>query len=577
MSDCLNVRVKEGKVVRDNMGWGAFPNDADALALGGPVLLIDNFFLSTSQILIFGTDTDLFRYDEGTSTVVFITPRYETGTVSVTNGSAVVTGSGTTWSTNLKAGDRIALGASETDPEATWYTIDTVDSDTQVTLTANYAEATSSGEAYTARLTFTGGVRDYWRTESFPKAQPGGDDLWFATNGIDDVVTWDGVDDQVSVSTIGIKCKTLSRYKNMMIYGHITVSGDLRSFSIRNSAIGEPENVSTKEAAEFVVHDGVDPIVALVPLGDSLTIYGERSITLAQFVGPPLMFVFRAVIAGLGALAGRAIADFGDFHEFLGADAQYRFDGIGVAEIGSHVWREILRKQSPQRLDAIISHFDEENGELLWGMPLNTDADPENGSIERVHVEHYLEEVGSDPTPFTIREVPATAFGFFERLDTLRFSDITTAWSEQNFRWNDRFLQAAFPFNLFGDANGNVFILNERDSKAGAAITSYARFGRVAAMDGVRKGVVRRIYPFTSRIPGVTYTLDVKVWRAESMADDRTLAGTFSHDLTHPEGRFFVSPRVSARYMQIEFGTDGISEPWEISGYDIDIVPSGAR
>ena len=68
---------------------------------------------------------------------------YAAGTVAVTNGSAVITGTGTTWSAaNAVAPNGIVVigGVS--------YKILTVDSTTQITLTAPYAGATATGQSY---------------------------------------------------------------------------------------------------------------------------------------------------------------------------------------------------------------------------------------------------------------------------------------------------------------------------------------------------------------------------------------------------------------------------------------------
>ncbi|MBI3582367.1 MAG: hypothetical protein HY096_00270 [Nitrospinae bacterium] len=78
---------------------------------------------------------------------------YNTGTVSVTNGSAVVTGSGTTWSDNIKKGDRFMVTGNSNK-----YYILSVDSNTQITLTANYGQATESGKAYTISASLTSSV-----------------------------------------------------------------------------------------------------------------------------------------------------------------------------------------------------------------------------------------------------------------------------------------------------------------------------------------------------------------------------------------------------------------------------------
>ena len=77
--------------------------------------------------------------------------QYQQGTVSVTNGSNVVTGSGTAWQTagiissNIftKSEDNVA------------YSIASVDSDTQITLTANYGGSTSSASNYGITIDFT--------------------------------------------------------------------------------------------------------------------------------------------------------------------------------------------------------------------------------------------------------------------------------------------------------------------------------------------------------------------------------------------------------------------------------------
>jgi hypothetical protein len=71
---------------------------------------------------------------------------YNTGTVSITTGTAAVTGSSTLWadSPNAYAGWKIGFGANPTK----FYEIKTVGSDTSITLTSNLEEATVSGGSY---------------------------------------------------------------------------------------------------------------------------------------------------------------------------------------------------------------------------------------------------------------------------------------------------------------------------------------------------------------------------------------------------------------------------------------------
>lgn len=70
--------------------------------------------------------------------------QYKTGAVSVTNGSQVVTGTGTLWLSNVSPGDGFTVAGTGVP-----YTVGSVDSDEQMTLNANYAGPSGAGLAYT--------------------------------------------------------------------------------------------------------------------------------------------------------------------------------------------------------------------------------------------------------------------------------------------------------------------------------------------------------------------------------------------------------------------------------------------
>ena len=76
--------------------------------------------------------------------------QYKTGTVSVTTGSAIVTGVGTLFLANVAVGNTFK----RKDEDAV-YSIGAVNSNTQITLTANYAGVTGSGLEYQITRDFT--------------------------------------------------------------------------------------------------------------------------------------------------------------------------------------------------------------------------------------------------------------------------------------------------------------------------------------------------------------------------------------------------------------------------------------
>ena len=88
---------------------------------------------------------------------------YNTGTVSVTNGSPNVTGSGTTWLVNAYVGQLFVS------TDGVRYTVSSVTDNTHLVLTANYGGSTLSGQSYSFRqLRYT--ANGVLGTEASPKA-----------------------------------------------------------------------------------------------------------------------------------------------------------------------------------------------------------------------------------------------------------------------------------------------------------------------------------------------------------------------------------------------------------------------
>lgn len=437
LADGYNFRVKNGKLNNLNLGWVKFSTD---WILNGPSTFIDNFFpRDTDEQLIFGSDRDIYRYDATTDEVFFITPVYITGTAS----SAVdtVTGVGTLWVANVKVGDEIAFGTnSENDPTATWFPIVGVTDNTHLNIPGVGAHGSAN---YTIRKVFSGTLDDVWSFDTFVQDAVSGDDLWLATNGIEFVISWDGVASFVTLHPeLGFTCKVLTTFSNMMMYQNLTQGGIFLPTSIINSDVSKPLDVVSGLSEQFRIHDGTDEILNSIPLGDNLVFYSERHIVMAQFVGDPLVFLFRSAISGIGAVSYNGIADFGDFHEFIASDASYAFDGVSVREINSQVWREVIRTSDPLRKRHIFAHFDEESGDLIWSIPGTTD--PGVGDLlappVSAYVEHYLEDAGADlDTPFSKRAFPFTATGYYEQSEGLTWADVVGTFADFTFSWNDQF------------------------------------------------------------------------------------------------------------------------------------------
>lgn len=574
LSDGLNFRVKEGRLSNLNMGWSRF----GSFVLNGPVTMIRNFLKrDATEQLVFATLTDIYKYVND-STVVYLTPRYQTGTVARTGNT--VTGTGTNFTTaGIKIGDEIHFGAIDfTNPSGSWDTITNVGGTTTLTTTGSGTVVALT--TFTIRKKFTGHIADIWQNAIFVNASPSNSDELWITNGVDSIVRWNGTDTQVEVmSALGFTAKALAVYSNMMIFLNLVQSGTAKPTDMINSNPGEPQNVSSGLSEQFKVHGNVDAILRAEVIGDNLAIYSyssEGAITLAQFVGDPLVFAFRQVTKGVGPVGGRAIANFGNYHEIIATDGQYFFDGATVKMIGKHVWREILRQQDPSRISFSYSHFDEENGDLIWVIPLTSDPNAATtGGPASAFTEHYIEEPGSNlPSPYSKRSFPFTTTGYFRRQTGLTWDQLTSTWDTYNFRWNDRFFFSAFPLNLGGSDVGKIYTINTSQNADGVALNSFVRFGRRAVSDGRMRGLLTRVYPFAQTLGNL---VNVTIRMSDSADGEPIITDTQSFDQLQPEGGHFTVHYRRGRFYEVEFGSPGPSAPWELSGYDTDIRRGGKR
>lgn len=123
---------------RGNDGTGALT----AITLGSGVSLasanyMDSTITNGTLLVVDGTNK-IQKYRGSTNS------NYSTGTLTATNASATITGSGTSWntSTNAEVGEYIQL------PDNKWYRIIAIASNTSLTIEVNYQGATLSGQNY---------------------------------------------------------------------------------------------------------------------------------------------------------------------------------------------------------------------------------------------------------------------------------------------------------------------------------------------------------------------------------------------------------------------------------------------
>lgn len=109
---------------------------------------------SIASLIGYNNNSGAETYYELTSTQerVIYDVLYSTGTATITSGSPTVVGQGTKWTTWVAVGDKIKASG---DPESDFATVQSVNSDTSITLTGNYAGSSITASAYLAKHTYT--------------------------------------------------------------------------------------------------------------------------------------------------------------------------------------------------------------------------------------------------------------------------------------------------------------------------------------------------------------------------------------------------------------------------------------
>ena len=581
LSAGMNFRVRDGELSNLNLGWARWGNlqiGVDRAAAAGDfqpgyIQKIYNFTNRNQvQKLVIVTTTDIFEFVSENSEALLLNPRYETGTANTTNNSTTVVGTGTAWLSNVKAGDLFFRGSTGLRHTTSnfWHQVATVDSDTSLTLTAPYTGSTGTS-AYTISKRFTGSIDDRWSVVTFLHEAVGDEDWVILTNGIDDIVKWNGTATQVSSLGVDFKAKHLIVYKNMLICTAITDAGEFLPTQMRNSDVGSPSDFSSGLSEIFTVHAGSEEVFPGL-LGDVLVLYVTgKKIVVSDFVGDPDVFVFRNIADDEAPISPGMVADFGDHHRFIGDDSAFLFDGVTLAPHAAHVFRHALRQRDPSRFRRAFTLFDDEYGDLLWVFPQTTDV---GDTPEIAWSEHHLEDTRvRGHVPFSLRDFPFTAAAKFQRQNQVTWDQLSGAWTNATLQWNSLFFETAFPLLITGDSSGFLYTYGNAQNGDGTALPSYVRFGRLPLSDGRERGLLRRVYLFVKQFAG--NFLKVRTRMADNAVSPIQFSDEQELDLSLPEEGHFVSVFRRGRYYELEFATDGT--PWQMAGFDVDVQKGGRR
>jgi hypothetical protein len=226
---------------------------------------------------------------------------YSTGTLSVTNGDATVTGSGTTWATltNVEVGEYIKL------PDNKWYKITAINSGTSLEIELSYQGVTTSSHTYT-------------------------------------ISPWGEVQGKLNSS---VAPTGLIRPKPEFIESHLervwTLEGNKLRFSVGFPATGGDEifndfDTGSNAGTINIPAGSGDTCTGLYSLNNSLFIFQRRAIW-RLYGTSPSNFALRNVTNEIGMIDRRTLVEYNDVLMFVSDLGIYKFDGSNLVNVSDGI------------------------------------------------------------------------------------------------------------------------------------------------------------------------------------------------------------------------------------------------
>jgi hypothetical protein len=370
-----NVRVSSARIERrwDSSVYRTF-DDGDVIQSVPMYRKEDGTYAALAL-----TGTDLCQVRAGTSeTYSYLTDTYITGTISNITG-AVVTGTSTAWSSSgLAAGDKFILEDDLTpkgEPDATWATILTIDSDTQITLTASYTGTTGAltTEKYRARKVYTCPIGERWSyaTVAGKFCFSNGNTLVQYWGGDDPEITSPATDNFVTDlnATYAKQSKYMIGYAGRLwlanTYNESTAIQD--QWLLRGSAYGDPTDFTTEGHKDYSFYESEEPITGIGIVGSYLIVYKRTQYHLAHQSGvdtDPLQFSSHK--KGVGLYAPYSLVHADGTNLWLGADDFYRMEADTAVSIGGSVRKVFFDLIEEDDLKRVVGVNNNLFSEVLW-------------------------------------------------------------------------------------------------------------------------------------------------------------------------------------------------------------------
>lgn len=369
-------------------------------------------------------------------------------------------------------------------------------------------------------------------------------------------------------------CKVLRQYKNLMIALGVTKVGTPYPFMVKwsNLAVAGSlpstwdENDATKDAGEFDLAEGQDPIVDGLGLKDSLIVYKESSTYAIDYIGGQFILKSRKVSGMSGLLAMNCAVEF----EAGGGTMHFAVTGSDVVIHDGNTAQSVLDKKARRYLFQNLDTANKGRTFVVKNPFLNEIfiCYPSIGATwcDTALIYNYVDGT------VTFRSLPNVTHAGYGPVD----NSLSGAWSQDSAPWDSDLTAWNGPdFTpdtarvMMGSADNKLYLLDATTSFDGALPNAYLERTGLSFDAPERMKFCSGLLP---RITGnVGGTVNVRLGWSANPGD----VPTWNAAVPYTIGQTIrCDDFVSGRYLAIRFET-GTAFSWRLDGLDLFVDDAG--
>lgn len=267
------------------------------------------------------------------------------------------------------------------------------------------------------------------------------------------------------------RCRLIFAMKNRLVLFDIDDAGITYRQRAQWCEINDPD---TWKSASWVDAPTEEWVIAGDFIGDDLIVFFERSIWKFSYTGDPdYPFRWDRVDSVEGCYATMSLITFSDEIFGVGATRLIGTDGREAYSID-------------EKIPEFIMSWVIDSAPYCYGLVLEEERQAwisYTSSSASAHADgnKYPDSaliLNYEDNSFATYGLPIHTLGYSALESDLNWNDVTDAWEDIDWAWNDKSIQAGYPTTLMGSQDGIVYKLNDTGADNGSDIEFNATMGR---------------------------------------------------------------------------------------------------